>query len=137
MTAMRAMRGLISLSNSTHLLPNDASTLVNPVALPPSHARGEAAVRCGAVSGRELEMLRTLDAPWPNRRPRPTPDTTAKAESTASPLPEREDRMLAAESEHMRRKLALHIMRRVNDGESDPVRLADSAILSVLWQSRS
>jgi hypothetical protein len=37
------------------------------------------------------------------------------------------------DSEHMRRKLALHIMRQINDGESDPARLAGSAILSVLW----
>ena len=32
----------------------------------------------------------------------------------------------------MRRKLALHIIRQVDDGESDPTRLADSAIFSVL-----
>jgi hypothetical protein len=37
------------------------------------------------------------------------------------------------DNEHMRRKLASHIMRQVNDGESDPTRLAGSAILSVLW----
>jgi hypothetical protein len=36
------------------------------------------------------------------------------------------------DSDRMRRKLALHIIREVNDGESDPTRLADSAILSVL-----
>jgi hypothetical protein len=36
------------------------------------------------------------------------------------------------DSDRMRRKLALHIVRHVNDGESDPTRLADSAILSVL-----
>ena len=41
------------------------------------------------------------------------------------------------DSEHMRRKLALHIIQRVDEGESDPVRLADSAILSILWRSRS
>jgi hypothetical protein len=41
------------------------------------------------------------------------------------------------DSEHMRRKLALHIIRQVDDGESDPARLADSAILSLLWRSRS
>jgi hypothetical protein len=35
-------------------------------------------------------------------------------------------------SDRMRRKLATHIIRQVNDGESDPTRLADSAILSVL-----
>jgi len=33
----------------------------------------------------------------------------------------------------MRRKLALHIIRHLDDGESDPTRLADSAILSLLW----
>ena len=32
----------------------------------------------------------------------------------------------------MRRKLAMHIIRQVNDGEIDPTRLADLAILSVL-----
>ena len=32
----------------------------------------------------------------------------------------------------MRRKLALHIISQVNDGESDPTRLADSAILLAL-----
>jgi len=32
----------------------------------------------------------------------------------------------------MRRKLAMHIIRQVNDGEIDPTRLADSAIISVL-----
>ena len=31
-----------------------------------------------------------------------------------------------------RRKLALHIIHRVDDGESDPTRLADSAILSLV-----
>jgi hypothetical protein len=31
----------------------------------------------------------------------------------------------------MRRKLASHIIRHVNDGESDPTRLADSAIVSI------
>ncbi len=36
------------------------------------------------------------------------------------------------DSDHMRRKLALHIIRQVDDGESDPARLADSAILSLL-----
>ena len=36
------------------------------------------------------------------------------------------------DSDRMRRKLAMHIIRQVNDGESDPARLADSAILSVL-----
>jgi len=32
----------------------------------------------------------------------------------------------------MRRKLALHIIRDLNEGESDSTRLADSAVLSVL-----
>jgi hypothetical protein len=32
----------------------------------------------------------------------------------------------------MRRKLALHIFHQVDVGESDPARLADSAILSLL-----
>jgi hypothetical protein len=36
------------------------------------------------------------------------------------------------DSDHMRRKLALHIIRHVNDGESDPTHLADSAVLFVL-----
>jgi hypothetical protein len=36
------------------------------------------------------------------------------------------------DSDHMRRKLASHIIRHVNDGESDPKRLAESAILFVL-----
>jgi hypothetical protein len=37
------------------------------------------------------------------------------------------------DSDHMRRKLASHIIiRHVNDGESDPTRLAESAILFVL-----
>jgi hypothetical protein len=36
------------------------------------------------------------------------------------------------DNDQMRRKLALHIIRHVNDGESDPTRLADSAILSIL-----
>jgi hypothetical protein len=35
-------------------------------------------------------------------------------------------------NDRMRRKLALHIIRDLNDGESDPTCLADSAILSVL-----
>ena len=42
---------------------------------------------------------------------------------------------LAAEfrdSDRMRRKLALHIIRQADDGESDPARLADSALLSSL-----
>jgi hypothetical protein len=33
-------------------------------------------------------------------------------------------------SDRMRRKLALHIIRHLNDGESDPICLAESAILS-------
>jgi hypothetical protein len=36
------------------------------------------------------------------------------------------------DSDHMRRKLASHIIRHVNDGESDPTRLAESAMLFVL-----
>jgi hypothetical protein len=36
------------------------------------------------------------------------------------------------DSDHMRKKLALHIIRHINDGESDPMCLADSAILSLL-----
>ena len=36
------------------------------------------------------------------------------------------------DSDGMRRKLALHIISRVNDGESDPTHLADLAVLSVL-----
>jgi hypothetical protein len=34
-------------------------------------------------------------------------------------------------NERLRRKLALHIIRHLNEGESDPTRLADSAILFV------
>ena len=37
------------------------------------------------------------------------------------------------DSDHMRRMLASHIIRHLDDGESDPTRLADSAIISVLW----
>ena len=37
------------------------------------------------------------------------------------------------DSDHMRRKLALHIIRHLDEGESDPTRLANSAILSLLW----
>jgi hypothetical protein len=37
------------------------------------------------------------------------------------------------DSDHMRRKLALRIIRHLDDGESDPTRLADSAIISLLW----
>ena len=40
------------------------------------------------------------------------------------------------DSDHMRRKLALHIIRHIDDGETDPTRLADSAILSILWRHR-
>jgi len=36
------------------------------------------------------------------------------------------------DSDRMPRKLALHIIRQVDDGESDPARLTDSAILSLL-----
>jgi hypothetical protein len=35
-------------------------------------------------------------------------------------------------SAQLRRKLALHIIRHVDDGESDPTRLADSAVLSLV-----
>jgi hypothetical protein len=35
-------------------------------------------------------------------------------------------------SDRMRTKLALHIIHHVNNGESNPRRLADSAILAVL-----
>jgi hypothetical protein len=34
-------------------------------------------------------------------------------------------------NDRMRRKLALHIIRHLNEGETDPTRLADSAILFV------
>ena len=34
-------------------------------------------------------------------------------------------------NDRMRRRLALQIIRHVNEGETDPTRLADSAILSV------
>jgi hypothetical protein len=37
------------------------------------------------------------------------------------------------DSDYMRRKVASHIIRHVNDGESDPTRLADSAIVSIFW----
>jgi hypothetical protein len=34
----------------------------------------------------------------------------------------------------LRRKLALHIIREINDGEGDPMRLAHSAVFSIiLW----
>ena len=36
------------------------------------------------------------------------------------------------DNDHMRRRLALHIIRRIDDGESDPTRLADSAVLSLV-----
>ena len=35
------------------------------------------------------------------------------------------------DSDFMRRRLAFHIIRHVNDGESDPIRLADSAVSSM------
>src|SRR5262245_38090878 len=38
-------------------------------------------------------------------------------------------------SDYMRRKVASHIIRHVNDGESDPTRLDDSAIVSIFCQS--
>ena len=38
------------------------------------------------------------------------------------------------DSDSLRRKLALHIIREMNDGESDPMRLAHSAVFSIiLW----
>jgi len=37
------------------------------------------------------------------------------------------------DSEQMRRRLALQIIHQVDDGESDPARLAHSAILSFVW----
>src|SRR5262245_66528026 len=39
------------------------------------------------------------------------------------------------DSDHMRRKLALHIFHQVDVGESDPARLADSAISSLVRQA--
>jgi len=36
------------------------------------------------------------------------------------------------DSDSLRRKLALHIIREINDGESDPTRLAHSAVFSLL-----
>jgi hypothetical protein len=36
------------------------------------------------------------------------------------------------DSDSLRRKLALHIIREINDGESDPTHLAHSAIFSLL-----
>jgi len=38
-------------------------------------------------------------------------------------------------SDYMRSKLALHIIRQVDNGESDPTRLVNSAILSLLWKA--
>jgi hypothetical protein len=39
------------------------------------------------------------------------------------------------DSDSLRRKLALHIIREINDGESDPTRLAHSAVFSLLlWE---
>ena len=37
------------------------------------------------------------------------------------------------DSDHIRRRLALHIIRNVNDGETNSRRLSDSAIMSLLW----
>src|SRR5262245_55975976 len=37
------------------------------------------------------------------------------------------------ESDSLRRKLALHIIHQVDDGESDPIRLANSALFSLLF----
>ena len=36
------------------------------------------------------------------------------------------------DSDSLRRKIALHIIREINDGESDPTRLAHSAVFSLL-----
>ena len=36
-------------------------------------------------------------------------------------------------SDYTRRRLASHIIRHVNDGESDATRLADSPIVSIFW----
>jgi hypothetical protein len=36
------------------------------------------------------------------------------------------------DSDRMRTRLASHIIRHINDGENDPTRLADAAILSVV-----
>ena len=37
-------------------------------------------------------------------------------------------------SDSLRRKLALHIIHEINDGEGDPMRLAHSAVFSIiLW----
>ena len=35
-------------------------------------------------------------------------------------------------SDNLRRKLALHIIREINDGESDSMRLAHSAVFSII-----
>jgi hypothetical protein len=39
-------------------------------------------------------------------------------------------------NDYLRKKLAMHIIHKVDDGESDPTRLADSAVLSLLWLKR-
>jgi hypothetical protein len=36
------------------------------------------------------------------------------------------------DSDRIRARLASHIIRNINDGESDPTRLADAAVLSVV-----
>jgi hypothetical protein len=36
------------------------------------------------------------------------------------------------DNDRVRTRVASHIIRRINDGENDPVRLADSAVLSVI-----
>ena len=36
------------------------------------------------------------------------------------------------DNDRVRTRLASHIIRHINDGENDPVRLADSAVLSVI-----
>jgi hypothetical protein len=37
------------------------------------------------------------------------------------------------DSDQLRRRLAFHIIRQINDGEDDATRLANSAIFSLLW----
>jgi|SRR5271166_2944432 len=45
----------------------------------------EAAVRCGATSGRVLEMLRTLGAPWPDRRAWPISEAPTPSQFASRP----------------------------------------------------
>jgi len=78
------------------------------------------------VDGREGEMT-----PSSGTRPVYDPDTlrimTDAFDRACDFLP-----VQFKNSDRMRRKLALHIIRHVDDGESDPTRLADSAILLAL-----